>query len=263
MKHHVCIGLGSNLGNKAALLQGAIDALRTLPGNFNVVCSRFVSTIPIGGPQGQGTFLNAAATLETNLSPVQLLEAMQKIETQAGRVRTLRWGERTLDLDMLLYDQEVIEIDILSVPHPRLAVRRFVLEPLAEIAPHAIEPRTRRTINSLLENINRTPRLVALSGWNPSLLRAIQNELPTGWHAVESNALPHSFKNQVNLEHAAPLFIAAPQTMNRERPATEASWPAQTPLIFFPDHAPAQEIRAACLAALPTFPRGPTNLPEV
>ena len=84
--------------------------------------------------------------LETTLDPLDLLHVLQAIETRFGRVRTVRWGERTLDLDLLLFDDRIIDTPELTVPHPRLAERRFVLEPLAEIAPEAVDPVTKRTI---------------------------------------------------------------------------------------------------------------------
>ena len=87
-------------------------------------------------------FLNAAAVLETTLDPFGLLHVLQEIEERFGRVRTVRWGERTLDLDLLLFDDRIVDTPELTIPHPRLAERRFVLEPLAEIAPEAVDPVT-------------------------------------------------------------------------------------------------------------------------
>jgi 2-amino-4-hydroxy-6-hydroxymethyldihydropteridine diphosphokinase len=149
------IGLGSNLGDRRATLEGAIAALAASPGVDVRRVSSFRETEPVGGPPGQGTYLNAAAVLETRLDPVELLHILQAIETRFGRVRTVRWGERTLDLDLLLFDNRIIQSPELTVPHPRLADRRFVLEPLAEVAPDAIEPRTGRTVSELLEELDR------------------------------------------------------------------------------------------------------------
>src|SRR5262249_51390245 len=102
---------------------------------------------------GQGLFKNAAAVVETSLQPLALLHLLQDIESRFGRVRLVRWGQRTLDLDLLLFDDQLIDTPELSLPHPRLATRRFVLEPLAEIAPDAIDPITKRTIAELLSDL--------------------------------------------------------------------------------------------------------------
>jgi 2-amino-4-hydroxy-6-hydroxymethyldihydropteridine diphosphokinase len=150
------IGLGSNLGDRRAMLEGAIAALAATPGVQVRRVSSFRETEPVGGPPGQGAYLNTAAVLETTLEPPDLLHVLQAIEARHGRIRTVRWGERTLDLDLLLFDDRVIETTELAVPHPRLAERRFVLEPLAEIAPDAVEPRSGRTIAALLQELDRT-----------------------------------------------------------------------------------------------------------
>jgi 2-amino-4-hydroxy-6-hydroxymethyldihydropteridine diphosphokinase len=148
------IGLGSNLGDRQATLAGAIAALAETPGVIVRRVSSFHETEPVGGPAGQGMFLNAAAALETTLDPFALLNVLRGIETRFGRLRIVRWGERTLDLDLLLFDDRVIDTPELTVPHPRLASRRFVLEPLAEVAPDAVDPVTKRTIAELLAGLN-------------------------------------------------------------------------------------------------------------
>jgi 2-amino-4-hydroxy-6-hydroxymethyldihydropteridine diphosphokinase len=155
MSSMALIGLGSNLGDRRAMLEGAIAALKVTSGVRVLRVSSFHETEPVGGPPGQGTYLNAAAALETTLDPTELLHVLQSIETRSGRVRTVRWGERTLDLDLLLFDDRIIQTPELTVPHPRLTVRRFVLEPLAEVAPDAIEPGTGWTVSELLRELDR------------------------------------------------------------------------------------------------------------
>jgi|SRR5579875_3359846 len=155
MSSRALIGLGSNLGDRRATLEGAIAALDATPGVRVRRVSSFHETDPVGGPPGQTAYLNAAAVLETTLDPFELLHVLQTVEVRFGRVRTVRWGERTLDLDLLLFDDRIIQTPALCVPHPRLAERRFVLEPLAEIAPHAVDPRTRRTVSELLGDLDR------------------------------------------------------------------------------------------------------------
>src|SRR4051812_10422133 len=140
------IGLGSNLGDRKATLEAAIALLRESPGITVRAVSSFQETEPAGGPAGQRAFLNAAASLDTTLDPASLLRRLREIEERLGRVRTVRWGERTLDLDLLLFGDSIIDPPGLTVPHPRMAVRRFVLAPLAEVAPEAVDPLTRLTV---------------------------------------------------------------------------------------------------------------------
>ena len=152
-----CIALGSNLGDRQGTLERAIAALGRTRGVVVKKFSSFHETEPVGGPPGQGPFLNAAAVLETTLDPFGLLHVLQAIEDQFGRTRTVRWGERTLDLDLLLFDEQIVTTAELTIPHPRMATRRFVLEPLAEIAPDAVDPISRQTIAALLAALEGAP----------------------------------------------------------------------------------------------------------
>ncbi len=129
----VYVGLGSNLGDRAAALRSALRALDATPTTRVAACSTFHETEPVGGPPNQPAYLNAVARLETDLSPQALLARMQVIERAHGRVRTVRHGPRTLDLDLLLFDDLVIDEPGLIVPHARMWGREFVLAPLAEL----------------------------------------------------------------------------------------------------------------------------------
>lgn len=129
-----CIGLGANLGDAEATLRAATTALRALPHSRLTGLSSLYRSAPVG-PADQDDYLNAVATLETALAPHALLAALQSIENAHGRVRTLRWGPRTLDLDLLLYGNDRISTADLTVPHPELVRRNFVLIPLLEILP--------------------------------------------------------------------------------------------------------------------------------
>lgn len=126
------LGLGSNLGDRWALLRAAVDALDGV-----VAASPVYETDPVGGPE-QGRYLNVVVELDTPLDAWGLLEECRRLEAAAGRVRTLRWGPRTLDVDVLWVDGEIVDDPDLQVPHPRLWERRFVLAPLADLAPDLV-----------------------------------------------------------------------------------------------------------------------------
>lgn len=136
-----CIGLGANLGDAAQTLRDAFQALAALPQTTLRARSQLYST-PAWGNQDQPAFVNAAAVLETRLPAPDLLAALLEIERRFGRVRdpAVHWGPRALDLDVLLYGEEVIDLPQLQVPHPYLHERAFALLPLAEIAPDALIP---------------------------------------------------------------------------------------------------------------------------
>jgi 2-amino-4-hydroxy-6-hydroxymethyldihydropteridine diphosphokinase len=157
MSTRALIGLGSNLGDRKAYLDGAVAALAAAPGVVLRDVSSYHETAPVGGPEGQGNYLNAALVIETNLEPLDLLHLLHGIERHAGRVRTVHWGPRTLDLDLLLYGDRVIVTGELQVPHPRMAERQFVLAPLAEIAPTAVDPVSHRSVAELLRDLNDPP----------------------------------------------------------------------------------------------------------
>jgi 2-amino-4-hydroxy-6-hydroxymethyldihydropteridine diphosphokinase len=133
------LGLGSNLGDRLATLQRAIDLLAD-SGVRTVASSSVYETEPVGGPQGQPTFLNAVVRVETETDARGLLDAARAAEDACGRVRAVRWGPRTLDVDILLVDGYTSEDPELTVPHPRIAERAFVVAPLLELDPDARLP---------------------------------------------------------------------------------------------------------------------------
>ena len=148
------VALGSNLGDRAEHLRNAIDALARLPGTHLTARSSWHETQPEGGPPGQGPFLNGAVLLSTRLSPEAMLTELERIETALGRVRAQRWGPRTIDLDLVLYDQEVRQTDELTLPHPRMASRRFVLAPAAEVTPWMVHPTSGWVVAQLLASLD-------------------------------------------------------------------------------------------------------------
>ncbi len=149
---HICaLGLGSNLGDSLTILNSAIERLRMHPQIELLAISSWYLTAPIGPPQPD--YLNGCATIETSLAPLDLLDILQSIEAEFGRVRQEVWGARTLDLDLLLYGDRIIDLPTLQVPHPYLCDRAFVLIPLAEIAPNWLEPRSGKSIATLCKKL--------------------------------------------------------------------------------------------------------------
>ncbi|MHC4914808.1 MAG: 2-amino-4-hydroxy-6-hydroxymethyldihydropteridine diphosphokinase [Planctomycetota bacterium] len=150
----VYLGLGANLGEREASIRRALEMLAERGVGVRVV-SALIETEAVGGPPGQPRFLNGAALVETDLSPRELLEVCSEVEAALGRDRSAgRWAARTIDIDILVYGQRVIDAPDLTVPHPRIARRGFVLEPLAEIAPGLAVPGTGRTVAELWAAFN-------------------------------------------------------------------------------------------------------------
>ena len=145
------VGLGSNLGDRQEMLKQARQLLAALPGTTLAHASSLYVTAPVGGPE-QDDYLNQVVELLTSLSPRELLKAIGRIEAGLGRERPVRWGPRSIDIDILWYDGSSLAEPDLEVPHPRLEERRFVLEPLAELAPDLVLP-SGRTVEEALERV--------------------------------------------------------------------------------------------------------------
>jgi 2-amino-4-hydroxy-6-hydroxymethyldihydropteridine diphosphokinase len=151
-----CIALGSNLGDRLGMIHAALDAIARLPGTVVVARSDVIETQPVG-PVSQGPYLNAAAVVETALGARALLEGLLAIEASLGRRRAdaPRWGPRTIDLDLVLFGEAIVAEEGLIVPHPRLHERRFVLGPLAQIAPEFVHPVLGRSVRELDRDLER------------------------------------------------------------------------------------------------------------
>lgn len=150
--HRAYIALGSNMGDKEKFLREAVDRLDARPAIRVKRVSSFIKTAPYGGVE-QDDFLNGAAEIETLLSPDALLDELHRLEQAANRVREIHWGPRTLDLDILLYDDAIIQTERLTVPHVDMTNRDFVLIPMAEIAPYTLHPVYRKTMTQLLDEL--------------------------------------------------------------------------------------------------------------
>jgi 2-amino-4-hydroxy-6-hydroxymethyldihydropteridine diphosphokinase len=146
------IALGSNLGDSLKILADALKLLAETPGISVQECSSWYQTTAVGPPQPD--YINGCALLDVRLTPQELLQILLGIEAQLGRIRRERWGPRTLDLDLLLFDDVILDQPNLQLPHPRMHERAFVLVPLAEIAPNWIEPISGKSIAQLVQTID-------------------------------------------------------------------------------------------------------------
>ena len=147
------IALGANLGDRRATMLRAIDLLKTTDDIEVLHVSSFIENPAVGGPPDSPAFFNGVAKVETSLSPEPLLDRLLEIEHELGRIRREKWEPRAIDLDVILYGDQVVKIDRLTIPHPLMHERRFVLQPLAEIAPDAMHPVLKLTAQQLLERL--------------------------------------------------------------------------------------------------------------
>lgn len=154
-RHRVFLGIGSNLGDKKKYLETAVDELGKDSSILIKNVSKFIETEPYG-PVEQPMFLNGVMEIETFLEPDELLEIIHDIEAEAGRERIIHWGPRTLDIDILLFDDYVINTETLTIPHPEMHKRDFVLRPMAEIAPYIYHPTLHRNVIQMIDDLKRS-----------------------------------------------------------------------------------------------------------
>ena len=157
-RHSRClIALGSNLGDRLENLRAGLAGLRGAAGVDMVALSSLYETAPVGGPENQGPYLNAALAADTTLDAADLLALLHRIEAGRERRRVEHWGPRTLDLDLLVHGDLVTDVAGLHVPHPRMHERRFVMVPVCDVAPDLVHPRLDRTMRDLLADLRDEP----------------------------------------------------------------------------------------------------------
>jgi 2-amino-4-hydroxy-6-hydroxymethyldihydropteridine diphosphokinase len=142
----VLLSFGSNLGDRHKTLNDAWHVLEHTENIQTVRLSPFYETEPVSGPAEQPKYINAAGIIQTSMPPMELLHSLQKIESEFGRVRAERWGARTLDIDILLYEDRIVDLPTLTIPHAEMLHRQFVLVPAQDIAADWIHPLTKKTL---------------------------------------------------------------------------------------------------------------------
>ena len=179
------LGLGANLGDRLGSLRAAVRALEEHDGirvDWEHGVAPVYETLPVGGPANQPTYLNSAIRIFTTLDPFELLAATQHIENQLGRKRPERWAARTIDIDILLFGDETIESESLTIPHPRMHERLFVLAPLGDVAPDVTHPGIGSAVQAIVEQL-------ATSQAYKSMVRLIERDW---YHPPTVDALPKS-----------------------------------------------------------------------
>ncbi|MEI8376762.1 MAG: 2-amino-4-hydroxy-6-hydroxymethyldihydropteridine diphosphokinase [Planctomycetota bacterium] len=239
------IGLGSNLGDRSGLLEEALVRLHRHPNIEVARQSQYHETRPVGGLGAQSAYLNAAAVLHTSLSPEALLAELQRVEADLGRQRVEHWGPRTVDLDLLLYDTLTRVHPDLVIPHPRMAWRRFVLEPAAEVAPEMLHPGIGWTIARLLDHLNQTPWYLAIAGpigvgksWLAGKIaekiaaRLLAEQFdPSRLEAFYRNPSGHAWQIELEFleQRARQLALGQPEWTRQDRPTVSDFWFEQSP----------------------------------
>jgi 2-amino-4-hydroxy-6-hydroxymethyldihydropteridine diphosphokinase len=191
------ISLGANLGNTLETMRAASRLLKETFVSSEIRLSSILKTPPVGGPSGQGDFLNAIARIDHSLNVREVWERIKKIETELGRQRFRRWESRRIDIDLILHDQDLVWTPHLKVPHPRMSMRTFVMRPACQVAGDWIDPITQWSIRELTERLDspREPR-IAVACSNESLQRQLQAALerqglwPSSSTRIETNKQP-------------------------------------------------------------------------
>jgi 2-amino-4-hydroxy-6-hydroxymethyldihydropteridine diphosphokinase len=219
------VSLGANLGARAETLAASLTQLAAVPGITQIAVSSLHQTTPVGGPAHQPGFLNQAALFETSLSPHQFFRQLTLSEQSAGRTRVEHWGPRTLDLDLLLYDDLVLTTPELTLPHPRMALRHFVLAPAVEVAPTWLHPQIGWTIAQLWQHLQSAPPYLAIAGPPAANPTALATRLATelALRFVPLTLLPNSPRpsSPPSLES---LRLAAQQLDRQQFQSATSTW---------------------------------------
>lgn len=154
----ILLAFGANLGDRKRQIETAWGKIGNLPETSLLRLSTLYETEPVGGPKNQEFFQNSAGLIRTTIEPVSLLRFLHEIESQLGRIRAEHWGPRTIDIDLIFYGQSIINTESLIIPHPRMHLRGFVLDPAAEIAPNFLHPALGKTVAELKEIFHRNLR---------------------------------------------------------------------------------------------------------
>ena len=224
------ISLGANLEQPENMIFLAAERLKNHSAVDLIHLSPVYKTTPVGGPGGQKMFLNAAVLIETTLPASALLTVLQQLEADLGRTREVHWGPRTIDLDLLLYDDLVCDFPNLVLPHPRMTFRRFVLQPSCDVAADMVHPTTGSHLWQLLDYLNTSQNYIAVTGGTDveraALVKKVQNEL--FGHGIEVELL---LKRDQETEDAcaeeyrhAKTYLASEWNQDPAQPSESNRW---------------------------------------
>jgi 2-amino-4-hydroxy-6-hydroxymethyldihydropteridine diphosphokinase len=234
----VLLAVGANLGERKVTLGRSLDALSRLPRTRMIARSTWHETAPVGGIGHQPSFLNGAVLLETAISPQELASQLRQIELHLGRERHARWDARKIDLDILLYGDQTIATPDLEVPHPRMAFRRFVLDPACEIAGELIHPTSGWMLAALRHHWQTLPHTVTVQSQDRQLADWLSREL---LHHVETN---QSVGQTIELVDSEPTMLIQLGSMTSHHGPVVKIASTDRPVIL-------QEALAAVAAAWP------------
>jgi 2-amino-4-hydroxy-6-hydroxymethyldihydropteridine diphosphokinase len=231
--HDCLIAFGSNEGQSTKIFEQALAELSRASAVLVVAHSQPLSTVPVGGPKAQPSFLNAAIRIETTNSPIEMHRCLVEIESKLGRIRRERWGPRKIDLDLLLFDDFEIQSEKLTIPHPRMSFRRFVLEPAVEIAAEMIHVTSGRAVGQLLEHLDQREDLIIYVSQDleSDPLAEMGATIPRPWRFQAITPCEfHEYESRAKLVTYVRLTHALTDSLDRDRPVNlrPVSFPGPT-----------------------------------